>query len=488
MTESSLKQKTIGALLWNLLDRTGQQVLLFIVGILVANILSVEDYALMGMLTLFTALATILIDSGFSIALIQQKKVTDIEYNSVFWFNLFIGFVLYFLLVGISPLIARFFHQPQLISLSGVVFLALPINALSCIQSTLLNKNVQFKTLTQANLLAMTIAGSSAFLMALAHCGVWTLAWQPVILAATKALLLWRKSSWRPRLQFSLSSIRSLFGFASSLLLASLINTGFLHIYSVVIGSIYPIRQLGYYTQGNKMCDMGVSLLYGSIQNATLPIFSSVQDEHERLIRLYRKTIRFTAFITYPAMLGMLVTAQPLIQLLLTEKWWPTIPFLQWLCLGGCSTILTAINNNFIKISGRTDGILKIEYYKIVLTIGVLCLTYQETVLTMVVGLVITRWFIYLINMYYTSLYTGYTFWMQLRDSFPYAGISLLMAAIIYPLRYCIEHPLTLLLLQILTGGAVYLGISYFCGSTLLKESIELLTGKFKYYKKDRKL
>lgn len=481
MTESSLKQKTIGALLWNLLDRTGQQVLLFIVGILVANILSVEDYALIGMLAIFNALATILIDSGFSIALIQQKEVSDKAYNSVFWFNLLIGLLLYVVLVGCSPLIAQFFGQPQLVPLSFVVFLALPINALSCIQSTILNKTIRFKSLTQANLLAMSVSGFSAFVMAMAHCGVWTLAWQPVILAIVKTALLWRQSHWRPRAQFSFAAIRSLFGFASSLLLASLINTGFLNIYSVIIGSIYPIKQLGYYTQGNKMCDMGVSLLYGSIQNATLPIFSSIQDEHERLIRMYRKTIRFTAFITFPIMMGLMVTAQPLIQLLLKEKWWPAIPFFQLLCLGGCFTILTAINNNFIKISGRTVGILKIEYYKIALTVGVLLLTYRESVLTMVVGLVITRVLVYLINMIYTARYTGYTCWMQLKDSLPYAGISLLMALAIFPLAKCISHPLALLISQALAGAILYIGIAYISGSSLLKESIGLIAGKFKH-------
>lgn len=487
MTEASLKHKTIGALLWNLLDRTGQQVLLFIVGILVANILSVEDYALMGMLAIFTALATILIDSGFSVALIQRKEVTDIEYNSVFWFNLLTGCLLYGILVGISPLIARFFHQPQLVELSWVVFLAIPLNALSCIQSTLLNKHIQFKALTRSNLLAMSISGFSAFIMALTHCGVWTLAWQPVILAGVKATLLWQQSTWRPQTQFSWTAIQSLFGFASSLLLASLINTGFLHIYSVAIGTLYPIRQLGYYTQGNKMCDMGVSLLYSSIQNATLPIFSCVQDEHERLIRLYRKTIRFTAFVTFPVMLGMMVTADPLIQLLLKEKWWPTTPFLQWLCVGGCFTILTAINNNFIKISGRTDGILKIEYGKIVLTISLLYLTWQHTVLTMVIGLAVTRGLVYWINLYYTAQYTGYTISMQLKDILPYAGIGLCMTAIIYPLRFFITSPLALIITQTIAGGIIYLGVAYLSGSSLLKESITLMGGKFKRHKKTEK-
>lgn len=293
MSESSLKQKTIGALLWNLLDRMGQQVLLFIVGILVANILSVKDYALVGMLAIFSAIANIIQDSGFSAALIQKKETTAEEFSSVFWFNLGMSILLYGVLMGCSPLIARFFNQPRLVELSAVIFLALPINALTIIQSTILNKQIRFKPLTQINLYSMTVSGIASLAMALTGCGVWTLALQPVILAAARATLLWSRENWRPQRTFRFAVIRSLFGFASSLLLASLINTCFLNIYSVIIGKLFPQKQLGYYTQGNKMCDMGVSLIYGSIQNATFPIFSTIQNERERLIRAYRKTIRY---------------------------------------------------------------------------------------------------------------------------------------------------------------------------------------------------
>ena len=180
MSESSLKQKTIGALLWNLLDRMGQQVLLFIVGILVANILSVEDYALVGMLAIFSAIANIIQDSGFSAALIQKKETTAEEFSSVFWFNLGMSILLYGVLMGCSPLIARFFNQPRLVELSAVIFLALPINALTIIQSTILNKQIRFKPLTQINLYSMTVSGIASLAMALTGCGVWTLALQPV--------------------------------------------------------------------------------------------------------------------------------------------------------------------------------------------------------------------------------------------------------------------------------------------------------------------
>lgn len=478
MADSSLKQKTIRALLWNLLDRMGQQVLLFIVGILVANILSVDDYALVGMLAIFSAVATLLLDSGFSAALIQKKETTDEEFSSVFWFNSGMGILLYGILIACSPLIARYFRQPELVKLSAVIFLALPINALTIIQTTILNKKVDFKNLTQINLFSMTFSGIASLVMALAGWGVWTLALQPVILASVRAMLLWYRENWRPQRVFRLSVIKSLFGFASSLLLASLINVCFLNIYSVIIGRLFPKKQLGYYTQGNKICDMGVSLIYGSIQNATFPIFSTIQDEQERLIRAFRKTIRFTAFITLPVMAGMIVTARPLIQLLLKEEWWPSIPFFQLLCIGGCFTILTAVNNNFIKVSGRSEGILKIEYYKIALTVIVVLLTYREDVLTMVAGLVATRMLVYLVNMVYTARYTGYRFFMQFIDILPYAGLSTLMMLLILPLGRWIDNPLLLTVTQAAAGMAIYLGAAYITGSRILKESLELIRRK----------
>ncbi|WP_071147670.1 lipopolysaccharide biosynthesis protein [Bacteroides ihuae] len=478
MKEQSLKQKTVGALLWNLLDRMGQQVLLFIVGIIVANILSVEDYALVGMLAIFTAVANIVLDSGFSAALIQKKESSERDFSSVFWFNLVISILLYLLLISVSPFISRFFSQPKLTELAAVIFLALPINSLAIIQTTILTKEVRFKALAKANLLSMMISGIASLGMAYSGWGVWTLAFQPVILSITRTLLLWIQSTWYPKRIFSVQAIKELFSFASSLLIASLINTCFLNIYSVIIGRLYPVKQLGYYTQGNKMCDMGVSMLYGSIQNATYPIFSSIQDEKERLIRAYRKTIRFTAFITFPVMAGLIVIARPVIEMLLKEEWWPAIPFFQLLCAGGCFTILTAINNNFIKVSGRSDGILKLEYFKIIITILVLALTYNRPVLIMVVGLVVARAIVYFINMIYTARYTGYKVGMQFRDLLPYLFLAGAMTAAILPVSHYITQNWILMSVQIVAGILLYIALAYITGSKILKESIELLLKK----------
>lgn len=475
---ASLKHKTAGALIWNLIDRGGQQILLFLVGILVANILTVDDYALVGMLALFTGIATILLDSGFTTALIQRQQVTDVEYSSVFWFNLGISGVLYVLLVALSPLVAAFFGQPMLVSISFVIFLALPINALSLVQTAILNKEIRFKKLTKINLVSMTVAGCSALALALLGCGVWTLALQPVILAAVRAALLWRHTDWYPLRQFSREAIRSLFGYASGLLFANLLNTCFLNVYSFIIGKLYPLRELGYYTQGNKISEMGVTLVYSSIQNATLPVFSSIQDDRERLIRAYRKTIRFTAFVAFPLMAGLFAVAGPVIRLLLKEEWWPTIPFLQLLAIGGCFTILTAINGNFIKISGRTRALLQLEYYKIGFTVIVVLCTYQYSTLTMIAGLVLTRLLVYIANTFYTWRLTGYTVAMQLRDIFPYMFLSAIMGASVLCLNQFIAEDLLLLLAQIGAGVTIYVGLAYLVGSKVLKEAIAIVRKK----------
>ncbi|MCH4147959.1 MAG: lipopolysaccharide biosynthesis protein [Prevotella sp.] len=471
----SLKQKTISALLWNLIDRFGQQVLQFIVVIIVANILVPDDYALVAMLAIFTAIGNLIIESGFGAALIQKKNADDKDFSTVFWFNLMMSIGLYALLMGASPLIVNYFHEPMLTQIGAVVFLGMPINASMLIQNTLLSKQVRFKQLAKVDLLSMIISSAAAIIMAVEGCGVWALAWQPVILAASKSALLWYWSSWRPQWFFSFKIIRELFGYASSLLLSGLVNTCFVNVYSLVIPKLYPKRELGYFTQGNKICDPIVSLIYGSIQNATFPIFSGIQDEHERLIKAYRKSIHFTSFLTFPMMIGAICVAPALFHLLFKAAWWPAIPFFQLLCMGGCFTILTAINNNFIKVSGRSSGILKIEIYKVIFTVIAIALLLHQGVLAMVAGLISVRLIVHLINMIYTQRYTGYRFMAQLKDTLPYLFIALLMGAVVWILGYAINNQVLLLICQIITGVIVYFAIAYTAGSKILKESLELL-------------
>lgn len=474
----NLKRQTIGALIWNLVDRLGQQILQFVVVIIVANILLPDDYALVAMLTIFTAIGNLIIESGFGAALIQRKDAGDREFSSVFWFNLVMSIVLYALLMAATPLIVAYYGEPQLYRLSAVVFLVMPVNATMLIQTTLFTKQIRFKLLARINIISMCISSACAIIMAVAGCGVWTLAWQPVTLAAAKSVQLWACSSWRPKRVFSLSVIKSLFGFASSLLLSGLLNTLFVNIYSLVIPKLYPKRQLGLLTQGNKICDPIVSLVYGSVQNATYPIFSNIQDEHERLIHAYRKTIRFTSFLTFPLLFGAIAVAPPLFHILFKEVWWSAIPFFQLLCLGGCFTILTAINNNFIKVSGRSSAILKIEVLKIVFTVIAIALLLHQSVLAMVGGLIAIRLLVHVVNMFYSARLTGYRFIDQLQDTLPYMLIASVMLVAVYGISLLIHNDWLLLLCQVPAGAIIYLSIAYITGSKIMKESLDLLRHK----------
>ncbi len=474
----TLKQKTIGAIIWNLLDRGGQQVLQMAMVIVVANILCPDDYALVAMLAIFTAVGNLVVESGFGAALIQRHDADDRHYSSVFWFNLVMSSALYLLLLGCSPWIAAYFGEPQLVALSAVVFLSLPLNATMLIQTTLLNKQIRFRHLAKVNLAAMLVSSLAAIVMALCGCGVWTLAWQPVILAGVKSGLLWTTNRWRPQCYFSMAIIRDLFGFASSLLLSGLLNVVFINVYSLVIPRLYPKRELGLFTQGNKICDPIVSLVYGSIQNATYPIFSNIQNQHDRLINAYRKSIRFTSFLTFPLLIGGVMVAPALFRLLFKSEWWDAIPFFQLLCMGGCFTVLTAINNNFIKVSGRSSGILRIEIIKMALTAVSIALLAREGVLAMVAGLMAVRGVVHLINIYYTQRYTGYGMWAQLCDTVPYLLLAVVMAAAVWSVGLVVDKPWLLLPLQIVAGAAVYTLLAYATGSKILKDAIRLLLKK----------
>ncbi|MEG1563691.1 MAG: lipopolysaccharide biosynthesis protein [Bacteroides sp.] len=475
MTNPSLKQTTIRALLWNLVDRMGQQLLLFGVGIVVANILSVDDYALVGMLAIFTALANIVLDSGFSSALIRQQDATEEDYNSVFYFNLGISAVLYLALYAAAPLIADYYAKPSLVLLSRILFLALPFNSLSLIQTTLLNKQVKFQTLTKVNLLSLLFSSSGMLLMAFAGMGVWTLAWQPVILAFSRSLLLWLQRTWRPRLLFSFARIRLLFRFASGLLLASVINAIFTNIYSVAIGKLCPSQQMGYYTQGNKFSLMVISAVYSSLQTATYPIFSSIQNDRERSLRSYRKTIRFTAFLTFPLLMGLVSVAPSFIALVLKAEWAGCVPFFQLTCLAGIFTILTSVNQNFAKVSGRSDVILKLEVVRTVLIIGCLFATLGQPALVMILFQTVAQAAIYLISMAYIGSLVGYRWNSQLKDLLPYAVLSLAMWAVLLVPGAFIRSDAVLLPLKIAVGMGFYYAANRWLGSTILKEATELL-------------
>lgn len=475
MPEDNLKKKTVSALIWSFADRFGQQILIFVVGVVVANILHVEDYALVGMLAIFTAIGNILIDSGFGAALIQKKDADEHDYCTVFWFNLGMSVAIYLLLLACSPLIARFFCEPRLVSLSAVVFLCIPVNATILIQSTFFSKRIEFKAITQANLLSMTVAGLSALVMAFAGMGVWALALQPLIMAAVRSLIFWVKNPWKPSRYFDFKIIKGFWGYSSKLMFSSLASTIFNNIFSLVIPKIYSVRQLGYYTQANKMSAPAVTFINDSIQTATFPVFSSIQDQRERLLPIYRKSVRFTAFLAFPLLFCLAVIAPSAFHVLFKQEWWLAIPFFQLLCVGGIAIVLTSVNSNFIKVSGWSSAILKTEISKLVLTAIAVVALCRSSVLVLVAGIVTVRFVVWLICMYYTQRCVGYTMLMQLKDVVAYFAITLLASVVGYLLQFVVHGQLLLMMLQGIAVIALYLALVYATGSVVLREFLQFL-------------
>ncbi|MCP9610605.1 lipopolysaccharide biosynthesis protein [Coprobacter tertius] len=458
------------AIIWTALDKVSTQIVSIVTGIILARILNSSDYGIIGMLAIFTAIAGTCTDSGFSAALVRKKEPTHKDYSTIFYFNTVISILLYFFLYFCAPSIARFFNQPILIPLSRTIFATLIINSLGLVQTARLVKNIELGKIALINFLSLLISGITALYFAFKGYGVWSLTAQILSQSIAKTSLLWIAGHWYPKLIFSMNSFKELFSFGSNLMLANIINAIFQNIYSAFIGRVYDKNILGYYTQANKWAETGITTLYGTVQNATYTVFSSIQEEKERLIRAYRKTMKLTAFITFPVLACLALVSHPFISVLLSSKWEPSTLFLQILSVAGIFTVFTTINGNFIKISGESKWILKLEITKIILVTIALSCTWKMSITYVVTGLAVVKAIIYILYVVSTDKCTGYKWYRQLQDIFPYLGLTALMIFTAYPLKLVIKNTVVLLFLQITVCVIFYYWINKKLNSAILKE------------------
>ena len=328
----SLKNKTVKGTLWSLLERFSVQGIMFIVMIIMARILTPEDYGLVAELTIFIAVAQSLVDSGFSQALIRKQDRSPIDNSTVFFFNIVIGFALYGLFFISAPAIANFYGQPELIPLTRVIALSLVINSLVVVQRALLTVAIDFKTQAKASLTAAIISGVIGIIMAYTGFGYWSIVWFQLANYGVSMVMLWILSNWRPTLEYSWKSFRELFSFGSKLALSGIINTVYNNVYLIVIGKIFKASDLGFYTRAHQFSDFPSSNLTNIIQRVTYPVLCSIQDEDERLRYIYRRFLKMSAFVIFPLMLGLSAIAHPLVLVLLKSQWEFTAVLLQIIC------------------------------------------------------------------------------------------------------------------------------------------------------------
>lgn len=478
MTEHSLKRKSAVAIAWNFFDKVGSQLIFVVIGVVVTRILSQTEYGLIGMLGIFIALSSALIDSGFASALIRKTDAEEIDYNSVFYFNIFISTTLYVILFLSAPAIANFYHQPQLVVLARVVFLSLIINSLGIVQGAQLVKKVQFKQLSMINLSALLGSSAVTLILALNGFGVWTLVWQSVSNSLFRVSLLWIVGKWRPRAIFSGAVLKAQMRYGMEMSASSILTNFFQYLYGQLIARFFPIFVMGNFTQATKYSDMPVTMLSSTISNSMFPIYSQIKNDTERLKRAFRKTIRLTSFIAFPLLLGLAVIGPGILELLLSKKWEGSFVYFQLLCIAGIPTIFINTNQYFNIIRERVTEFIYIEVIKIILLLAVFFSTFQFGILPAIIGLVGLRYLIYLINVVWLGNKANYKYYEQWRDMAPYIVISITMAALMYSLKYLIDQKILLLICRIIVGALFYLGVNKLLRSKIMDDVIALIRNK----------
>lgn len=460
MQQESLKNKTIKGVGWSAADALLGQGVTFIVGLVLARLLSPDEYGLIGICLIFTTVLNGIVDSGFSNALIRKKDVTDEDYNTMFTTNMAISIVLYVLLFISAPFVSDFFHRVELIALVRVTGLILFFNALSITQVTILTKNIDFKTKTKASLVSAIISGVIGIAMAFMGYGVWSLVAQQLSKQLLYTLCLWVLSKWWPRFTFYKDSFKYMWGFGWKLLASGILNNVWNQLYQVVIGRCYTSSTLGHYTRANEYASIFSSNLTLIVQRVSYPVLAEIQDDKERMVQGYRKVIKVTMFVTAVCMISLGAVSEPLIYTLIGTKWHEAATYLPLICISMSLYPLHAINLNILQVLGRSDIFLYLEILKkivgiVPIVIGIFCGIYYmllASILTGVISLYLNTW--------YTGKTLNYSFWKQLRDIAPSYFTALVIALAVYFLKYLSLPYYVVLMLQIIVGLVACITIS----------------------------
>lgn len=480
MSEKSLKGKAIAGFIWNILDKVGQQGLAFVVGIILARLLSVEDYGLVGLLAVFTALANILQESGFSSALIQAKEVEQKDYSSVFYFNVIISFIIYSFYFFISPWIADFYDKPILIDLSRLVFLAFVFNACGIVQNVQLMKSMHFKRLTQINLLSGIFSLVVSLGLALGGWGVWALASQLVALSFMKTLLLWSFSSWRPTSCFDLRSLRKFSKFSINLLCATLSAAIVGNILPIILGKFYSISKVGFYNQANRYYNFTLEMTSAPINTVSFPMLSEAEHIGRDLKPIFRKTIRFAAFMNFPVMFGIMAISRSFVLGFLGEKWEPSIGLLILFCVYGLFAPFPMLFMNLLKTWKQSNVYLYLELLREVLILISLGICFRWDIFYLLLGITIANILFYICCVWKIGRMLSYSIREHLMDILPYLVIALCMSSLVSVSYLLTINYVLLFFVQMAIGGIFYFGMNYLLHSKIQQNIFEIIMSSLK--------
>lgn len=471
MVEQSLKDKTVKGTIWSGIDNVAQFGVTFIVSIVLARLLSPDDYGLIGIIAIFTAVCQTLIYAGFSNALIRKKDATNDDYNTVFIFNLGMSLLLYVVIFVCSPFIANFFNREELIDLTRVSSLGMIIGALAIVQQTRLTKRIDFKSQTKITIVASILSGIIGIALAYLGFGVWALVAQQLSSQTIRTILLWYVNKWFPQIRFSYTSFQELFGFGWKLMLSGLIDTIWKELYQVVVGKFYSPATLGQYTRAKQFSTLFSSNLTSVIQRVTYPVLSNIQDDKVRMVPAYRRIIKTTMFVTAICMFTLGAVSEPLLYCLIGPKWHEATIYLPLICIAGSLYPLHAINLNMLQVQGRSDLFLGLEVVKKIIGIAPLAVCIIYGILPMLYVNLLVGFISFLLNSYYSGKFLGYSSWMQIKDITPSYAIAIVIACSVFFFKYLPVSYWIILPLQIVIGIAAFLGV---CKVTRIGEYQEL--------------
>lgn len=480
--EPTLKLKTARTLKWNTIDRVSSQVLYAVVGVVLANLLSKEDFGLVGALLVFQAFGILFVDSGFGSALLQKKNPEKRDFSTVFWFNLGVSLVVYWILFFCAPLIADIFQgDRRLIPLSRVMFLSFIFNGLSLVQTTRLMKEMNVRGIAVANVVGLTVSGGVGVGLAFAGYGPWALVWQTVTLAVVKSAWLWMTGRWWPEICFSLESLRQIWRVGLSVFSSSALNTLFLYIYSFVIGAFYSLASLGLYTQADKWSKMGSASISQILTASFVPLLAKFQDDGANFRRYVTKINRFAAFLLFPVMTGIAVVGEPLFHTLFGNKWDAAIVLFQILTVRGIFVVLISLYTNYLLALGHARRLFYVEIIKDFLIFAAIMSTvWFDSVAILVWGQLGASFVTYIIVLMIGSKAVGMSPACMVGDLMPFMIISLVMGVSAWLVMHLTGIAILQLLLMLVTGTSVYILL---CGITRrqeLPEATSYLFGRFR--------
>lgn len=456
-------RKTIlSSLLWKFLERGGTQGAQFVVSIVLARLLSPEDFGLIALVIIFITLANVFVQSGFNTALIQKKNADNLDFSSVFYASLCVSLILYLILFFGADFIAAFYNRPELIPVVRVLSLTLVIGAFNSVQEAYVARNMLFKKLFYRSVGAVIPAGIVGIVCAYSGLGVWALVAQSLTNVILMAVLMWFTVKWRPEFIFSFLRLKSLFSFGWKLLVSGLLDVGYGNLHSLVIGKLFAPSTLGYYSRGNQFPNIIISNINASIQSVLLPSLSSEQDDHVRLKQMVRRAIVTSSFIIVPMMAFLAALAQPLVLVLLGEKWLPCVPFIQICCFSYAFWPIHTSNLTAINAVGHSDIFLKLEIVKKIMGLALLCgfVYFFRTPIGIASTGLITALVSSFINAHPNKKILGYGYFEQMKDVVPSFLLSIIIGAGIWWLTRLNVHPIIELIVYSIVGGGGYLFVA----------------------------